>query len=553
LGRAMASENRVSDDGGDPNQRHAALVEEVTTLRSRVESLQQELGRFSDQRSSGQALLDGEARLRGVVDSAVDGIITINELGIIESINVAGVRTFGYSREELIGQNVKLLMPEPYLAEHDSYLANYRNTGKRKIIGIGREVMGRRKDGSTFPVDLAVSEVHLGDRRLFTGIVRDITERKEAERALVTAKEAAEAASRAKEHFLSVLSHELRTPLTPVLAEMSFIEDQADLPAELRSRLGMVRRNIETEARLVDDLLDLTRIGRGKIQLNCEVVDLHETARAAIGMFQNAIDAKLIEVSVALRAKDHHVQADPGRLQQVLLNLLSNAVKFTPKSGKISIQSANEQTDQIDLEISDNGAGIEPLLFARLFNAFEQSDQSRRLGGLGLGLSIAKSLTEMHQGTLVAFSDGHNKGSSFKLTLATVAPAREQPCPPAPAEVHKIDQRILLVEDHEDTRIVMARLLRSLGCEVTTAGSVAEALAAAEKESFDLLISDIGLPDGSGLDVMKNLKDRVERGIALSGFGQEEDLRRSREAGFHMHLIKPINFNMLKDVLRRVS
>jgi two-component system CheB/CheR fusion protein len=501
------------------------------------------------QRAVEQAVLNSEARLRGVGDGAVDGIITLGETGLIESINPAGLGTFGFGSEEVLGRHISALMPDLVLAGSDPDAAG---GGIGNIVGTGRETSGRRKDQTRFAAELAVSQVQLGDRKIFTAIVRDVTERKQFERALVEAKDLAEAASRAKEHFLSVLSHELRTPLAPVLVELSFIEEQPEFPADLRARLKMIRRNIETEARLVDDLLDLTRISRGKIELHYEVVDLHETVRAAIGMFQPAMDAKSMEVTTALRAKMHHVWADPGRVQQVLLNLVSNAVKFTPANGRIAIRSANDDAGGVEIEVTDSGAGIEPEMLRRLFNAFEQSERTRRLaGGLGLGLSIAKSLADMHGGTLTAGSGGREMGATFRLRLAAVPPVEQPATPhsPDPAVAAAV-QRILLVEDHDDTRAVMARLLKTLGCHVTAAASVAEAIAASETQAFDLLISDIGLPDGTGLDVMRHMQSRVPRAIALSGYGQEEDLKRSRDAGFAVHLTKPVNFNMLKAVLR---
>jgi two-component system CheB/CheR fusion protein len=506
---------------------------------------------MNDQRASEQAIRDSEARLRAVFASASDVIITLTELGAIESINQAGLLAFGYRQEELIGQNVARLMAEPNSTEEGGDSANLRDSWRRKLIGTGSEATGRRKDGTTFPMDLAVSEVQLDHCRLFTVILRDVTRRKQTEQALVEAKENAEATSKARERFLSILSHELRTPLTPALAELSFIEQETDLPLELCDRLKMVRRNIETEARLVDDLLDMTRITQGKIHLHCESVDLHDAVHAALAMFGAAIDRKRIEINVALGARQHHVFADPGRLQQILLNLLSNAVKFTPANGRISIRSSNDETGQIEMEIIDSGVGIDPEMLPRVFNPFEQSDRTRRLGGLGLGLSIARSLTELHMGKLTASSDGRDLGSAFRLVLATSPSAVNLPPLPKAAESPGIEQRILLVEDHDDTRAVLARLLQSLGCHVTVARTVREALETGEAGSFDLLISDIGLPDGSGLEVMRQLKSKISRGVALSGFGQQEDLRRSREAGFELHLTKPVNFNMLKGLLQK--
>jgi CheY-like chemotaxis protein len=273
-------------------------------------------------------------------------------------------------------------------------------------------------------------------------------------------------------------------------------------------------------------------------------------------MFDAAIKAKSLGVSLSLKATHHHVWADPARLQQILLNLLSNAVRFTGDHGWIAIASSDVGGGgggAIHLEVKDNGVGIDETMINRIFEPFEQSTQSRRGGGLGLGLAIARSLTALHKGTLAASSEGNGLGSSFVLTLATVAPAEPAETVPAATGATRMSQHVLLVEDHADTLAVMARLLRSLGCRVTTAGSVREAIEASDKSTFDLLISDIGLPDGSGLDVMQHFKKLQIRGIALSGFGQEEDLRRSIEAGFERHLTKPLNFKTLREILSQVN
>jgi CheY-like chemotaxis protein len=337
------------------------------------------------------------------------------------------------------------------------------------------------------------------------------------------------------------------------LGALSYLERQPTLPEELRSELGMLRRNVQTEARLVDDLLDLTRISRGKLKLHLEVVDVHEALRASIGMLQSEIDGKGLELTTALRAKLHHVWADAGRLQQVFLNLLSNAVKFTPPGGAIAVRSSNDR-EKVSIEFSDSGIGIEPPMLERLFNAFEQSEHSRRMGGLGLGLSISKSLMEMHGGTLIASSPGMGKGSTFSVELKIVQSQTSAAAPSAAPPVLSSRCRVLLVEDHLDTRRVMVRLLKSFGCTVTEASSVAEALAAADRDEFDVLLSDIGLPDGSGNEIMTELKSRQPiKGIAVSGYGQDTDLQRSREAGFEMHLIKPVNLQTLRDSIRRVT
>jgi signal transduction histidine kinase len=370
------------------------------------------------------------------------------------------------------------------------------------------------------------------------------------------AREEAERANRAKDQFLSVLSHELRTPLTPALGAISLMQQDSTMPAEAIEQLAMIRRNIETEARLVDDLLDLTRIARGKIQLHFEVIDAHAVVRNVVTMFQHGTDEKGLTVAVSLRAKSFHVWADPGRFQQILLNLVSNAVKFTPEGGTITLRTSNEN-GTIKIEVSDTGLGIEPQVLPRVFQPFEQGEigVSRQFGGLGLGLSIVKSLVEMHKASISASSEGRDKGATFTLRVDTVAP----PARPAQGGIGEFAPgkkrfRILLVEDHTDTRDVMAKLLRSFGCDVTPASSVKEAIAAVEKQPFDLLLSDIGLPDGSGIDVMRHVAARSKiKGIALSGYGQDEDLRRSKEAGFTTHLTKPVNLQTLHEVIQKLT
>ena len=403
-----------------------------------------------------------------------------------------------------------------------------------------------------------------GDIVLWFGTNTDIEDRRrvaeeraqslERERA---ARAEAEAANQAKDRFLAVLSHELRTPLTPVLATVTFVEKRGDLPEELRLEIGTIRRNIELEARLVDDLLDLTRISRGKIELHREIADVHGLIRAAAEVVRPESDAKRVAVTLQLRAVRHHCWADPTRIQQVLINLMQNAVRYTPEGGGAVIVSTADDGTALRMEVSDSGVGIDPAILPKLFTAFEQGERTvtRGLGGLGLGLAISKSFVEMHDGALHGFSQGRGKGATFTVTLATMPEAIVRPQRAAPGPAHRKGQRctILLVEDHDDTRRVMARLLKSFGCDVKTAGTVAEARVIAEREPIDLLLSDIGLPDGTGHDVMAHARSKGIRGVAISGFGRDEDIRRSRESGFETHLVKPVNFQTLENVVRGVT
>jgi len=355
----------------------------------------------------------------------------------------------------------------------------------------------------------------------------------------------------AKDQFLAMLSHELRTPLTPVLASAMALESEQGLPENIHESLHMIRRNVELEARLIDDLLDLTRISRGKVQLNFEVVDAHTLLQNAIEICQADIDRKHLALRLDLTARKFHSRADPARLQQIFWNLINNAVKFTSKGGQISISTSNDTVGQLRVEIADTGVGIEPEALPKIFDAFEQGGWTQ-LGGLGLGLAISKTLVEAHKGTIAAQSAGRNQGARFTLVFPTCEKPGVQAVPAASPQLPlRQTMRILLVEDHEDTKRSLTNLLRRRGYHVQAAGDLQSALDLSGKEEFDVLISDLGLPDGSGIDLMRVLNSqRPVFGIALTGFGMEDDIRKSYEVGFKHHLVKPIDLNKLDSLIQ---
>ncbi|MEI6351407.1 MAG: ATP-binding protein [Verrucomicrobiota bacterium] len=369
------------------------------------------------------------------------------------------------------------------------------------------------------------------------------------------AKRLAEGENRAKDQFLAVLSHELRTPLTPVLAMVSEWEDQDDLPVDMRAEISVVRRNVELEAKLIDDLLDATRISSGKLVLDFKAVDAHSCLRSALEICLRDIHAKKLQVSVDFGAKEHYVQADPVRLRQVFWNLLRNAVKFTPCQGRISLLTTNVG-DRLRIQIADTGVGIEPEVIPRIFNAFEQGEKAktRHFGGLGLGLSIAKAIVEIHHGQITAVSGGKDKGAVLTVELTAIAAPAEQPVILVHSEPGNGElPRILLVEDDSDTRRTLTKLLQRHGYRVISADCIRDGLELSGKGSFDVVISDLGLPDGSGLDFMRQMKALYGLpGIALSGYGTDEDFRQSRAAGFERHIIKPVNFSVLCDAIQLV-
>ena len=371
-----------------------------------------------------------------------------------------------------------------------------------------------------------------------------------------------EAANRAKDGFLALLSHELRTPLTPVLARVSLLEREDGLTPSMREAVTMIRRNVETEARLIDDLLDLTRADSGKLTLDQEVVDIHALAAQVAAMFEDEAREKQIVLTTELRAPRRHIKGDSHRLQQVLWNLVSNAIKFTPAGGQVRIIVGNEGAsgDTLRIDVSDTGKGIDPSMCARLFAPFEQGggEVTREFGGLGLGLAICKTLVHAHHGTLTATSDGLGQGATFSIRLAALDPAAiptAQPhrSPEAPlASAPSVPMRILLVEDHVDTRRVLERLLQDMGHTVTAAACVLDALQAARTREFDLVLSDLGLPDGSGTDLLQQLRQNGNanlRAVSISGYGSESDIASSRAAGFTAHLTKPVRVEQIEQVL----
>ena len=374
----------------------------------------------------------------------------------------------------------------------------------------------------------------------------------------------AEAANRAKDRFLAVLGHELRTPLTPVLAGVELLEQKINFNGEFKGTIDIIRRNIELEARLIDDILDLTAIAKGKINLDIGTVDIHSAVRCALDIFKTEIAHKKFRVHTNLAAAEHYARADDSRLMQVFWNVIKNAIKFTPEGGAIHIDSVNDG-GKVIIRVSDNGIGIEPELLPRIFDSFEQGVRQVQAGqgGLGLGLAISRAIIEAHHGQVEASSPGKNRGTMVTISLATIAMSsstkegegkRPQSAVPSTGEAQKARLRILLVDDHTDTVITLGALLRNLGYEVACAETVKQALQLAKESKFDLLVSDIGLPDGSGHDLMRQIRaEQSIAGIALSGFGMEDDLEKSRAVGFAEHLIKPINVDRLQVTLREIA
>lgn len=374
----------------------------------------------------------------------------------------------------------------------------------------------------------------------------------------------AQAAGRAKDRFLAVLSHELRTPLTPILLAASALLEGDEAPT--RPTLEMIRRNVALEVRLIDDLLDVVRIGRGELDLKMEVVDVHEVLGRASEICREEVSAAGLSVEFDLEAASHHVRADPARLLQVAWNLICNAAKFTPPGGTLAIRTVNGPESgggrpgrAIVVEFRDTGPGVEPELLRRMFEPFEQGNPELRgrAAGMGLGLAISRAIAEAHGGRLTALSTGRGMGTTFRLELTTIpSPARlEGDMSAAPRPVPGgVGPRLLLVEDNADTRRFLSMALRRREIDVIGAGSLAEARDVMARSRFDLLLSDIELPDGTGLELMREaIAAGTTVGVAMSGYGSDEDVRQSHAAGFAEHLTKPVDIRTLEEAIRRVA
>lgn len=364
----------------------------------------------------------------------------------------------------------------------------------------------------------------------------------------------AEEANAAKDRFLAMLSHELRTPLSPIVHAVTLL-DEIECPPTVREHIATIQRNVRLEARLIDDLLDLARIRNGKLRLQLQTVDIHEVLRHAIKICLPDLTSRRIHVVEKMEEPSAQVRGDFARLQQVFWNLLSNAAKFSADGSTIEVRTfSTEPGSLINIEITDQGIGIAPDKLDRIFDAFEQSSR-HSTAGLGLGLAICKALVQMHSGDISVSSEGINRGSKFTIHLRKTSTVSEPNEVPVLESAPPPGVRLLVVEDHQDTLATLTRLLERRGYVVRTAGSIAEALAVAREYDFSVLISDIGLPDGRGTQLLEQLSSiRTQRplAIAMSGFGMDDDVERSRQSGFAEHLTKPIEFAALHQAISRL-
>lgn len=476
----------------------------------------------ADRHLAAMRLRDSRTRIESILDTVLDGILTIDEFGIIETVNPATERMFGYAAAEMIGRNVNMLMPPPYREEHDQYLRNYRSSGVPHIIGNGREVLGRRKDGSVFPIELAVSKMNVGQERRFTGLVRDITRRKKSAELLQQAKEKAEQANRAKDIFLASMSHEIRTPLGGMLGMMELLSLGA-LSEEQRDTLQTARESGENLLRVLNDILDWSKIEEGKLRISLQAMNLQTLLNQVLNNYKPLAEKKGLRLEQTVSPHDcAEYWADSLRLAQILNNFVSNALKFT-HIGTVSLRADVLQRDAISEEVCfvvrDSGVGIAADVQQRLFQNYGQgSDETARLyGGTGLGLAISSRLATLMGGE-ISMESVLGQGSVFALTLrlplanaVAIVPSTQrallhppEPIPPVNAPTTVLP--LLVVDDHPINRKLLSRQLAQLGLEVVVAESGSVALEKWRSTPFAAVITDCHMPEMDGYQLTQHIR-----------------------------------------------
>lgn len=493
-----------------------------------------------------------------VVDALNDyAVILLDRHGEIRDWNRGAVAIFGLPRHKVLGTPLsRLFTPEDRAAG----VVERELETARRLGSASDDRWLLRGDGTLLRADgvltaLRDGDDHEGEVTGFCKILRDGTRAYESAEALREAKEDAERANRTKDRFLAVLSHELRTPLSPIASAARLLEEHASVPAEYAGLLPMIRRNVALEARLIEDLLDLTAISAGKVTLKKAPVDMRRLVESVLDMVGESAREKQITVTSAWTATRATVDGDEARLQQALWNIARNAIKFTPERGHVELRVDNVGT-RLRIRCVDDGIGIEPASQGKIFSAFEQADNdvARQFGGLGLGLAIAQGLVSEHGGALEAVSAGLGQGATFTLMLETLDVEADSAAPPARAPATSDGQRsvrMLLVEDNEDAAFAMTLSFEYFGYAVTHAPTLNKALAAARSQPFDVVVTDLGLPDGNGIELGEAIGARIPL-IALSGFGSVEDVRRTTAAGFAGHLVKPADPQDVHDAVMKV-
>jgi PAS domain S-box-containing protein len=540
------------DDEREDELLRSVALENARSIRAARKRAEEELF------AAKEALRESEQRFRAVFERAAVGI-AISELdGRLAEVNAKFCQILGYAAHELAGQTA-------YDISHPDDVATTRAYVARLVAGeipdYSYEKRYLRKDGRVVWTLTSVGLLRdlQGQPRQFVGVIEDITALKNAQQGERLARAEAERMGELKDEFLATLSHELRTPLSAILGWSQVIARRPMSPEELKRAVEVIERNARAQTRLIEDLLDMSRITSGKVRLDVQPVEPAAFIEAALETVRPAADAKRIRLEKVLDPSAGPISGDASRLQQVIWNLLSNAIKFTRAGGKVQVVLARVNS-HIEVSVADSGIGIKPEFLPYVFDRFRQADGSttRRQGGLGLGLAIAKHLVELHGGSLHVQSAGEGRGATFTVQLPLTAVHRAEAkeermhpaaAPAAPPPMALPDLRgltILVVDDQPDARDLIQRVLEDAGARVVTAASVEEALALVELEKPQVLLSDIGMPEADGFDLLRQLRALGPAhggdipAIALTAFARSEDRTRALRAGFRLHVSKPV-------------
>ena len=507
-----------------------------------------------------------EKRVQSILDAVSDAVITIDATGMIESVNASTLRIFDQDEESLIGYNVKTLMPEPHYTRHDDYLGAYLASGEKKIIGTSREVEGIRGDGTVFPIELHVREAQSNDRTIYTGVCRDISQRKEAEAAILHAKEEAEAADRAKSEFLATMSHEIRTPMNGVIGMTTLLLD-TDLSEDQREFAETIRKSGESLLAIINDILDISKLRSGKFTIEPIPFNLFDTVAEVTELLGTKAEEKGLAIKVSYAADvPRWLVGDEGRIRQIIINLLGNSIKFTLEGGvklDITCSVKTEESAKISIAVQDTGVGMSSEALATIFDRFTQADASttRQFGGTGLGLAISKQLIEIMGGDLEVESElGVGTTFTANLTLpisddkeiTTASDSRTRKS----ISGHCFSARVLVVEDNTVNQKVATRMLQRMGCNVSVAANGQEAIAMIADMPFDIVLMDCQMPVMDGFEATREIRSRDASWsripiVAMTANAMSGDRERCIAAGMDDYLSKPVRPDGLLEILSR--
>lgn len=522
---------------------HFPVSLSITALKNQQDEITGFLGLaidITDKLAADLALRENTQHIQTILDNVVDGIITINDAGTVQSFNLAAERIFGYSAREVTGNNVNMLMPEPYHSQHDTYLTNYHNGGAPGIIGTGREVEGLRKDGSSFPMDLAVSRSSHQGQPMYIGLVRDITERKRMEKM--------------KSEFVSTVSHELRTPLTSISGSLGLIAGGAlgEIPVQPKQMIELAYKNAQHLTTLINDLLDMEKLVAGKLQVELTKQTLLPIVEQSLQGIHAYAEQYNVRVSVINQTDNAVVNVDSLRLQQVLTNLLSNAVKFSPAGDEV-IVSVFHRHNNIRVEVLDHGPGVPDNFREHLFQKFSQADasDSRQKSGTGLGLAISKELIErMHGQVGYQSNEGHGACFYFELPQVKTLPVNTASKNYLPGAPH-----LLVVEDEPDIGRLFSIMLANAGYNVDIATSGESAMSYLAQYKYDAMTLDLMLPDQSGINLIHNIRSQPHTEtlpiIVISAYSEDGRLAIKGDFTAVDWLAKPVNSKQLIAAMHR--